>query len=76
MLPLSPSQCLADASSTVCLPDGSLASVLSSKSSSFYVRAFERQRRAVDDDGEAAARSHFLRCDRDAAFFAVVLLAG
>ena len=32
ILPLSPSQCLADASSTVCLPDGSLASVLSSKS--------------------------------------------
>ena len=38
ILPLSPSQCLADASSTVPLPFGSLAVVLSSKSSSFSSR--------------------------------------
>ena len=38
MLPLSPSQCLADASSTAPLPFGSLADVLSSKSSSFSSR--------------------------------------
>ena len=40
MLPLSPSQCLADASSTVPLPFGSLADVLSSKSSSYFFTSY------------------------------------